>query len=274
MAINLAEKYSPIVDERFKLGSVTNVGFNANYDWAGVQTVNVYSVATTPMNDYTRSGANRYGTPQELQDTKQAMTLSRDRSFTQTIDKGNDSDQIGVKNAAIALRRQVDEVTTPEIDIYRIATVAAAAPVGNVDSTAATASNAYSLFLKGQEALGNAKVPGVGRIAIMSYGFYNLLKLDPAFVKQGDMSQQMLTSGVMGMVDGVPLIPVPASYLPEKQQFLLWHPQAAVAPIKLSELHMHVDPPGISGVLLEGRFYYDCFVLEQKKSAIYSSKSA
>jgi hypothetical protein len=96
------------------------------------------------------------------------------------------------------------------------------------------------------------------------------LKLDPAFVKQGDMSQGMLRTGVMGMVDGVPLIPVPASYLPEGQQFLIWHPQVAVAPVKLSELHVHVDPPGISGVLIEGRFYYDCFVLGNKVPAIYS----
>ena len=149
--------------------------------------------------------------------------------------------------------------------------MAAAAPAGNVDATTATNSNAYALFLKGQEALGNAKVPGPGRIAILSYGYFSLLKLDPAFIKQGDMSQEMLTSGVMGMVDGVPLIPVPASYLPAKQQFLLWHPQAACAPMKLSELHMHIDPPGISGVLLGGCFYYDCFVLNNKKVAIYSS---
>lgn len=272
MAVNLAEKYSPVVDERFSLASVTNVAFNTDYDWAGVQTVNVYSVSTTSMNDYTRSGANRYGTPAELADTKQAMTLTRDRAFTQTIDKGNDVDQPGVKSAARALRRQMDEVVIPELDTYRISVVAAAAAA--TDSTVATKDNAYSLFLKGQEALGNAKIPAVGRIAYMSYAYYNLLKLDPSFVKQGDMTQEMLRVGMMGMVDGVPLIPVPASYLPANQQFLIWHPQAAVAPVKLSELHIHVDPPGISGVLLEGRFYYDCFVLENKKAAIYSSTSA
>ncbi|GHV09283.1 hypothetical protein FACS1894217_13200 [Clostridia bacterium] len=274
MAINYAEKYSPVVDERFSHASVTNVAFNNDYDWAGVQTVNVYSVATTAMNNYTRTGANRYGTPAELQDTKQAMTITRDRAFTQTIDRGNDIDQLGIKSAARALRRQMDEVVIPELDIYRISVVAAAANATNISNTVATAANSYSLFLKGQEALGNAKVPGVGRVAYMSYAYYNLLKLDPAFVKQGDMSQEMLRAGMMGMVDGVPLVPVPASYLPANQQFLIWHPQVAVAPVKLAELHIHVDPPGISGVLIEGRFYYDCFVLDNKKDAIYSSVSA
>lgn len=240
-----------------------------DYDWAGVQTVNVYSIATTDMNDYVRTGLSRYGTPAELQDTKQALTLTRDRAFAQTIDRGNDVDQMGVKAAARAMRRQMDEVVIPELDTYRLATVAAAA--ANTDATVATKDNAYELFLNGQEALGDAKVPPVGRIAYMSYAFYNLLKQDRAFVKQGDMSQEMLRVGVMGMVDGVPLIPVPMSYLPANQQFIILHPQAAVAPVKLSELHIHVDPPGISGVLLEGRFYYDCFVLNNKKSAIYSS---
>jgi hypothetical protein len=199
MAVNYAEKYSATVDERFTQASVTQVGFNTDYDWVGVQTVNVYSVATTDMNDYTKTGANRYGTPAELQDTKQAMTLSRDRSFTQTIDKGNDIDQMGVKSAGTAVRRQTDEKVIPEIDTYRIATIAAAAEI--VDNTVATSANAYSLFLKGQETLANANVPVIGRIAYMSYGYYNLLKLDPSFIKQGDISQEMLTTGVMGMVE-------------------------------------------------------------------------
>lgn len=271
MAINFAEKYSPIVDERFSVGSVTNVGFNTDYDWVGVQTVNVYSIETTPMTNYTRSGANRYGTPTELQDTKQAMTLTRDRAFTFTIDRGNDVDQMNIKGAGTALRRQIDEVSIPEVDTYRIARVAANA--GGSDNTPATTGNAYSLFLKGQEFMGNAKVPAVGRIATMSYAYYNLLKLDPSFIKQGDMSQTMLTSGVMGMVDGVPLIPVPSSYLPADTQFLLWHPSAALAPVKLNEFHIHTDPPGISGNLIEGRIYYDCFVLDNKKNAIYLSTS-
>ena len=39
MAINYAEKYSPQVDERFKLGSLTTALVNNAYDWLGVATV-------------------------------------------------------------------------------------------------------------------------------------------------------------------------------------------------------------------------------------------
>lgn len=149
-----------------------------------------------------------------------------------------------------------------------------AANAGGTAATPVTAANAYAEFLKGQEFLGNNKAPVGGRVAYMTYAFYNFLKLDPTFVKQGDMSQAMLTTGVMGMVDGVPLIPVPSSYLPANTQFMIVHPIAAAAPVKLSEFHIHENPPGISGNLVEGRIYYDAFVLENKKNAIYLSTSA
>ena len=41
MAINYAEKFSQIVDERFKLGPLTAGMTNNEYDWVGVETVKV-----------------------------------------------------------------------------------------------------------------------------------------------------------------------------------------------------------------------------------------
>lgn len=271
MAIQLADKYSPIVSERFARGTVTNVAFNQTYDWIGVQTVKVYSVETVPMNDYTRSGMSRYGTPSEVQDTVQEMQLTQDRSFTATIDKGNNIDQYNIKGAGTILRRQIDEVIVPELDTYRLSVMAA-----NAGETASgetpDETNAFQLFLKGQGHLGNVNVPEMGRVAFMTYDYYNMLKLDPSFVKQGDMSQSMVTRGVLGMVDGVPLIPVPSSRMPDDVNFILMHPIAGLAPVKLADYVIHDNPPGINGNLVEGRIYYDAFVLDSKKNAIYVSE--
>ena len=44
MAVNLAEKYSKKVDERFKLKSLTEGIVNHDYDWDGVQTIKIYSI--------------------------------------------------------------------------------------------------------------------------------------------------------------------------------------------------------------------------------------
>jgi hypothetical protein len=120
MAMNFAQKYSELVDERFTIASLTQAAFNTNYDWLGVQTVNVYGVSNAVMNNYTTSGANRYGTPDELGTTVQAMTLTQDRSFTFTIDRMNYDDQMMTTEAGAALSRQVSEVIIPEVDIYRI----------------------------------------------------------------------------------------------------------------------------------------------------------
>lgn len=105
MAINLAEKYSTKIDEKFKLGAVTTPAVNNDYSFEGVKTVKVYSIPTTALGDYTRSGANRYGTPKELEDSLQELTLTRDRAFTFTIDKGNLTDQLMLKEAGKALAR-------------------------------------------------------------------------------------------------------------------------------------------------------------------------
>ena len=38
--------------------------------------------------------------------------------------------------------------------------------------------------------------------------------------------------------------------------------------MKIYELKIHDDAPGISGSLVEARFYYDAFVLKKKADAI------
>ena len=63
---NLAVKYAKQVDERFNRESQAMLGLNSNYSFTGVDTVNVYSIPTVPMVDYTRSGTSRYGTPDEI----------------------------------------------------------------------------------------------------------------------------------------------------------------------------------------------------------------
>ena len=145
----------------------------------------------------------------------------------------------------------------------------AACDNGNTSATAATKSNAYELFLNAQEALGNKNVPEKGRIAFCSYKFANLLKQDTAFMKYGNLSQEMVNKGILGEVDGIKIVKVPASRLPEGCSFILTHPVAATAPKQLEEYKIHDNPPGISGWLVEGRFIYDCFVLNNKADAIY-----
>ena len=267
---NLASMYAKQVDERFHRESQAMMALNNDYKFTGVKTVNVYSIPVVAMNDYNRTGANRYGEPNDLTRNVQTMTVERDRSYTFIIDKGDRLQSQMVSDAGKALSRQIREVVVPEFDTYVFSTLAAKATErGNYATGAITKGNAYEKFLDGMEALGNKNVPDKGRVCFCSYKFANFLKQDPAFMKYGDKSQEMLIKGVIGEVDGCKIVKVPSSRLPAGAAFLITHPIAATAPKQLDEYKIHDNPPGISGWLVEGRFIYDCFVLNEKADAVY-----
>lgn len=270
MAINYASKYAQKIDEKFSTEALTDQAVNKDYDFVGVKTVNVYSIPTAQMNDYSRTGDKRYGTPSELQNTVQELTLSKDRSFTFSIDRGNHDDTQMSSAAGAALQRQLREVVIPEIDKYRLGKMAANASA-NADITS---SNAYDAFLDGTTAMINAMVPLEDCNAFVSGDFYKCIKKDSSFVKNGDLSQSMLSKGQVGMVDGVKIIVVPDSLMPENVNFIIAAKSATVSPVKLSEYKIHDNPPGINGWLVEGRVYYDAFILNNKSTGIYVHKKA
>lgn len=268
--LNLATKYSNVVDERFSRESQAMLALSNQYKFQGDKTVKVYSIPVVPMTDYSRSGSTRYGTPNDLSRNVQTLTVTKDRAFTFIIDKGDKIQSEMVSDAGKALARQIREVVVPEFDTYVFKSLADAATAnGNTDSTALTNQNAYEYFLKGMEKLGDANVPDKGRVAFCSYRFANLLKQDSAFMKYGDKSQEMLEKGVIGEVDGCKIVKVPAAHLPAGAAFIITHAIAATAPKQLEEYKIHDNPPGISGWLVEGRFIYDCFVLNEKADAVY-----
>ena len=117
--INYADKYSNILDEKFKVESKSDIAVNQDYDFVGAKTVKIQSVNTVELSNYTRSGSNRYGTPNELDNAIQEMTMSQDKSFTFTIDKMNEDETNGALNAGKALNRQIRERVIPSVDAYR-----------------------------------------------------------------------------------------------------------------------------------------------------------
>lgn len=270
MAVNLAEKYSDKVDERFKQSSITEALINRDYDWTGVKTLKIYSIETVTPGDYTRSGTNRYGTPAELGDNLDEYTVTQDKAFTFTVDKGNDIEQLGVKNAGKALAREIDEEIVPMVDKYRLGKMIASA--GIADTVTVTKTNAYETLLGAVEKLGDAKVPRAGRIIVAPNSFYTKIRLDDSFIKASDIAQNMLINGQMGSIEGMPLVLAPSDYFTEGTQFMIVHPIATTAPTRLNEYKIHIDPPGISGALVEGRTIYDAFVLKNKAKAIYVCK--
>lgn len=92
MAIDLATKFQPYVDELFKNESKRDMLTNQDFDWTGAHTIKIYKISTASMQDYDRAGTgenwSRYGAVAGLDATTQEMTLTKDRSRTILLQKG------------------------------------------------------------------------------------------------------------------------------------------------------------------------------------------
>ena len=272
MAIELTTKFQPYVDEQFSEESKRSLLTNQDFDWTGAHTVKVYKVGTSEMNDYDRNGTgenwSRYGAVKGLDATTEEMTLKKDRSFTFAIDKLDQDETQNQLAAASALARQNREVVIPEVDAYTYGVMAAHAGQ-KPDAKALTAENIYDEIIAGTEALDNAKVPEAGRVLVITPAGNRLLKKNPEVSIETSIGDELRKRGAIGILDGMTVLKVSASVLPEGFGFMIAHPVATVAPVKLEDYTIHENPPGISGSLVEGRICYDAFVLDNKAKAIY-----
>ena len=126
MAINLATKFQDKTSELLKAKAKTSSIVNQDWSSDGTNAIKVWTLTDPTMNNYTSNGANRYGSPNEVQDTVQTFTLSRDRSWTNTIDMLNYQDTMEVRKPAKFLAQATKNVLVPEIDTYRLAALATA----------------------------------------------------------------------------------------------------------------------------------------------------
>jgi hypothetical protein len=274
--IDLASKFLPYVDEEFSTTSKKSLITNKDFDWTGAKSVLVYKVTTSEMNDYDRSGnsgnASRYGTVASLNATTDEYLLKKDRSFTFAIDKLDEDETQQQLTAATALARQIRQVVIPEVDSYTYGVMAANA--GTIpEPTQLTAENIYAEILAANQVMDDEMVPETDRYILVTPATYLLMKRNPEIVMETDIGAELRQKGVISMVDGASVIKVPSSRLPDSFGFMIVHPSATVAPIKLQDYKTHQEPLGISGTVVEGRINYDAFVLANKKKAIYYQRT-
>lgn len=273
MAQNYSTKVLGKIDERnyteMLTGDIVNKGIRLEFN--GNNSVTIYNVDVVSETDYVRSGTNRFGALVELGTGTQTFTLSQDKSFTFTVDRGNLEDSEMVQEANKAVKRQIREVSVPNTDTYVFTTAAAYAVSASQTTGSVTLSalNAYQNFLIGAAALFNNKVKGKN-VCFLGTTAHNLLKRDPEFVRDCDKSYADAKTGTIGMVDGVELRLVPSGYLPGSVHFLFINEKALCVPMKFNSVRVLTDVQGIDGAVAEGRRYYDCFIPTQAGKGIYS----
>jgi N4-gp56 family major capsid protein len=275
MAVNYASSYAKQTVQAFTLASLTRGALSGRAVFVADsgKSVKVFTNSTATMNDYKRTGDNRFGTPEDLENTVQEMICTRERSFSTVLDGLNSIDQgATMEEAGAFLRRQIDEVITPEIDAWTLSKLAAGA--GNTITKAITAADAYETFLDANAALDEAKTPIADRKAWVTPEAYKFLKLSDGFIKASDLAQNMLIKGQIGEVDGVAIVKAPSSYMPEGVSMILAHKEAAAQPIRLEEFNIYDKVQGYSGPVVEGLVYYDAFVFDARNKSVCVVKGA
>lgn len=271
--INLADKYAQKVAERFSISSITDAFAGKDYEFSGVKSIKIFSVDTVPMGNYTRSGTDRFGVLTELGDTVQEMTMTRDRAFTYSIDKGNSAQQFNVKASTKSLKRQIDEVVTPELDKYRLNAWATGAGLSAVNASL-TKSNVLEAIMTGGMEMSNALVPKKNRTLFIKESIYLQAKLADQVIGLDKLGEKSVRDGSVGTLDGMKVVPVPDSYFPEGVNFLIKYKSATVDPVQLKTYRVLTEQRGIDGDVVEGRIIYDSFVLGTKAKGIFKSTTA
>lgn len=279
MAINLGEKYSKKVQERYAAKSRTDAYAGHDYDFTGVKTIKIYSVDTVEMVDYTRSGTSRFGELTELGDTLQEMTLAKDRAFTFSIDAGNKGEQFNIKQANSALKRQIDEVMTPEIDKYRLASWASGKGLSSgfsvlTGSATLTKTNILEEIFNAGATMSDENIPEEGRTLFIKMTDFVKFKLADQVMGADSLAGGTIKNGYKGTIDGMNVVTVPSSHMPTGVNFIIKHKGATVDPVTLKNMRVHKNPMGVDGDVVEGRIIYDSFVLDTKAKGIFVHKSA
>lgn len=232
------------------------------------------------------------------------MALEQDKAVSLSVDKGNNTEQMLIKNAGTVMARELREQFVPMFDKHCLAKwsgqygTSATVPswaslviTKNDGTSALTTANIVEKIFDGVTAIRNEGTDvNDAYCYIGESNFAKLLRSDEFIKYSGDsFTGRNIEKGVMGKIRGLEVVPVPDSYLlkpvivsgvttaannpglTEDLHFLIVKKSAVLAPTKIKDAKVHSDPVGISGALLEVRWLYDAFALDTKAKGIYVS---
>lgn len=223
MAHTLQERYASLVDKRLRAALVTvDTGavpvFNTRYEGnpkAGAVKIPVRDAEVATDNYDRVAGANlTVGSTTYL-----TVTDFNDKVVNELID--------GYEAQAVPDNLVADRLDSAGysgarlLDADAIATLIAGGTASS-STTALTASTVYDAVVDARTALSEANVPSAGRFLLVSPAIYGLLLKDTDnFIRQGDMSQQLVQNGYTGMIAGFAV--KESSLIPSTTEFIAGH---------------------------------------------------
>ena len=273
MAHLAQERYSSLVLAKLRASLVTKdeVIFNTNYEGdpkAGIVKIPVRD-AEVAVSDYNKATGISGATGST---TYLSLPITKDRAVNEIID-GFDAQSVPDKLVADRLDSAGYSIGS-DVDKYSIGILEAGGTV-LATKTALTKSTVYDTFVDMATALTEANVPMSGRYAIVSPSVYALLLKDTTnFIRQGDLSTEMMASGAIGQIAGLAVYVsnnlMKANTTIEEgktttTEIIAGHPMFATrvnefsVPVHLQDLNGSGSYIGASAI--QGRLVYDAKVL-------------
>lgn len=271
--IHYSEQYKKGLLDSFHKASETDDMFSHDLDmeFSGVRTVHVTSIQTEKLQDYDRGKevgtGSRYGRTKEVGNEVQTFTMTQEKSLSLSIDKGNNKETMDQAKVGKVMKAHRDERIIPEVDKYRLSKWAKDAGIHEELAAAPTKSTIVSQILELHNKMLDAGVPDQLQLSV-SRTYMPTLKLSTEWAGLDSLGGKTLPKGSIGEFDGMATKPMSSKRMPANVPFMITFKGSLIAPMKINDFKGHVDPPGLSGDLLEFRMMHDAFVLGKKSNGV------
>lgn len=266
--VKLHEKHHKSLIQAFEFSSNLKNKSSNEFSWQGVKSVISTDLVTDPLNDYDRTGSsNRYGTPSEVADNQQIMTLQWDKSFSKTVDKGNYKEGGELKTGAAVTKAYMNEQVGPLME--KLVYEEWARNAGIVEGTnAPTKSTIVDQLLKIETKMDDERVPKNARFVAMKNEYIAMFR--SSMMNLDGITDRLLLKGVVGRIGSLLIIGASSHDMPANVHMLAWQKQAVLNPKTIVDTKVSYDTQGISGMLVEGRYRFGAFVVGKRASGVYT----
>ena len=265
--IHFGEKFRTALAKYFAGKSVTEHTFNHNIDaeFSGSDTVHIYEIATTDLNNYDKtvdpSTGSRFGKVIEVGDHRYTFKLTQDISLDRSVDRGNNDAQFNIKKAGAIMKAYTDKRIRPRKDKYRLLKWCTEAGIHMGLEAAPTKATIIEQIIDLHDAMIDEDVPETDGTLYIARPYLKVLKLAPEWVGLDSLGGETLPKGTVGKFDGLVVQPVSARKFPANCYFAIFCKDSIIAPEKINTFRGIKDSENMDGDRLQYRSKFDAFVM-------------
>lgn len=259
--INLITRYQNKLDQGFENRSVIAGKSSSRFEWTGAKTFRIIHMLPAALNDFNRRGnGNRFGVPQDVQDAVQEFTVRFDKSYSGTIDRGDNTQQGMLKKIGEWMKLQDNEVVIPWFDAMVLGEWAHNAGQIITASAALSASTIVPTLIDIEVAMNNARVPKNERFCYVPESLIKYVRLADEWRYCDNLVNKMVAQGQIGTFGSLLIVPVTDDLFESDLYLLCARKDSVFAPTQLKTANLYEKVQGYDGPVADFRRIADACV--------------